>query len=298
MYYRRKILFSLLEAFGGRLSRTQMQKLAFIFTRWQEKKAFDFVPYRFGCYSFQLNKDLQALTTRRHLEEQKANGFTYWSKIDTTSYTIQLQKKDQELLTRLAKEFQSANQEDLIEYTYIHYPYYAINSTIAEQYLNKVQLELVAQQRRSFDEKKLFTIGYEGISLEKYLNKLIIQDVRLLCDVRKNSFSMKYGFSKSQLSHACEQVGIAFLHLPELGIESDKRKELKTLEDYRILFKEYKSSTLEQNHSHLLKLASLFDRYPRIAITCFEASHTMCHRGCIANALKALPSWQTPIAHL
>lgn len=115
MYYRRKILFSILEAFGGRLSRTQMQKLAFIFTRWQEKKAFDFVPYRFGCYSFQLNKDLQALTTRRHLEEQKANGYTYWSKLDKTSYTFQLQKKDQELLARLVKKFQTANQDDLIE---------------------------------------------------------------------------------------------------------------------------------------------------------------------------------------
>ena len=298
MYYRRKILFSILEAFGGTLSRTQMQKLAFIFTRWQEKKAFDFVPYRFGCYSFQLNQDLQALTTRRHLEEQKTDGYTYWNKIDKTSYPIQLQKKDQELLARLAKKFQTASQDDLIQYTYIHYPYYAINSAIADKYLDEAQLERVAQQRRSYNEKKLFTIGYEGISLEQYLNKLITQDVRLLCDVRKNSYSMKYGFSKSQLSYACEQVGIAFLHLPELGIESDKRKELNTLKDYRTLFDEYESSTLQQNHSYLLKLASLLDRYPRIAITCFEANHTMCHRGCIANALKALPNWKTPIAHL
>lgn len=298
MYYRRKILFSILEAFGGRLSRTQMQKLAFIFTRWQEKKAFDFVPYRYGCYSFQLNQDLQALTTRKYLKEQKADGYTYWNKLDETSYTIQLKKKDQDLLTRLAKRFQTSSPDDLIQYTYIHYPYYAINSAIAEQYLDKEQLERVAQQRRSYDEKKLFTIGYEGISLEQFLNKLIIQDVRLLCDVRKNSYSMKYGFSKSQLSHACEQVGIAFLHLPELGIESDKRKELKTLKDYRTLFDEYESSTLQQNHSYLLKLASLLDRYPRIAITCYEASHTMCHRGCIAGALNALPNWETPIAHL
>ncbi|MCB9040222.1 MAG: DUF488 family protein [Lewinellaceae bacterium] len=298
MYYRRKILFSILEAFGGKLSRTQMQKLAFIFTRWQEKKAFDFVPYRFGCYSFQLNQDLQALTTRRHLEEQKTNGYTYWYKLDKTSYITQLRQMDRELLARLSKKFQAANPDDLIAYTYIHYPYYAINSTIAEQYLDKDQLERVAQQRRNFDAKKLFTIGYEGISLEHYLNKLIVQDVRLLCDVRKNSYSMKYGFSKSQLSHACKQVGITFLHLPELGIESNKRKELKTLDNYRTLFHEYESSTLQQNHSHLLKLASLLERYPRIAITCFEASHTMCHRGCIANALKALPNWETPIAHL
>lgn len=62
MLYRRKILLSILHTFGGRLTRTQVQKLAFIFTRWQESPAFDFVPYRFGCFSFQANQDLVVMT--------------------------------------------------------------------------------------------------------------------------------------------------------------------------------------------------------------------------------------------
>ncbi|WP_200885350.1 DUF488 family protein [Jejuia pallidilutea] len=62
---------------------------------------------------------------------------------------------------------------------------------------------------RSFENDiTLFTIGYEGISLEHYLNKLIRNNIKLLCDVRKNALSMKYGFSKSQLKNACEGVCI------------------------------------------------------------------------------------------
>lgn len=298
MYYRQKILLSILETFDGRLSRTQLQKLAFLFTRFQENKTYDFVPYRFGCYSFQANHDLYLMAKRGILEEEKHDGYQYWHKKNDLSCAAQLKEKDKAILMRLYRQFKGYSQEGLIRYTYIHFPYYAINSSIAATYLNEDQLKAVAEQKPRFEEKKLFTIGYEGISLEAYLNKLLVEDVRVLCDVRKNSFSMKYGFSKSQLQHACEQVGIAFRHIPELGIESGKRKKLETINDYQALFQEYEETTLVANHNYLLELASLFWEYPRIAITCFEASHCLCHRGRVAVALQALPDWEIPVAHL
>ncbi|WP_348602891.1 DUF488 family protein [Bartonella tribocorum] len=47
------------------------------------------------------------------------------------------------------------------------------------------------------DEKFcFFTIGYEGKSLENYLNCLLENNIKILCDVRKNPISRKYGFSK------------------------------------------------------------------------------------------------------
>ena len=52
---------------------------------------------------------------------------------------------------------------------------------------------------------------------------------------------MKYGFSKKQLKTACNGVGIEYIHIPEVGIESDKRQELNTQADYDKLFKLYKS---------------------------------------------------------
>jgi len=298
MYYRRKILLSILDAFGGRLTRTQVQKLAFIFTRWQETPAFDFVPYRFGCYSFQANQDLGALKHAGLVEENSRDGFQYWQKPDKTDFALQLIKGDRELLARLYRQFRDFDQDALIRHIYINYPYYAINSSIAGRYLDAEQMERVNAERNSSTERRLFTIGYEGKSLEYFLNQLLLQNVRLLCDVRKNSFSMKYGFSKSQLEYACGQVGIAFRHIPQLGIDKDKRRELKTLQDFQVLFNEYESTILPQNREYLLELAGLFKQYPRIAITCFEAHHSMCHRGRIVTALQTLPDWDVPVTHL
>lgn len=298
MYYRRKILLSILEAFGGRLTRTQMQKLAFLFTRWQEKKAYDFVPYKFGCYSFQANQDLNILAKKGLVEKQQYNGSGYWQKAGEKQYSHELNETDQALLLRLKRQFGNFSSEDLIRHTYVRYPYYAVNSTISERYLDAGQLEKVAAQKPHYEEKKLFTIGYEGISLEAYLNKLLLQDVRLLCDVRKNSFSMKYGFTKNQLQYACEQVGIAFVHIPELGIESQKRKGLKTPGDYEKLFDEYECTTLVENRSSLLQLIDLLEKYGRIAITCFEAHHSVCHRGRIVAALEEKQDWNVSVGHL
>ena len=41
---------------------------------------------------------------------------------------------------------------------------------------------------------------------------------------------------RSQLQNACEGVGIKYKHIPDLGIDSDKRQELNTQTDYNNLF--------------------------------------------------------------
>ena len=83
--------------------------------------------------------------------------------------------------------------------------------------------------------------------LEKMGGKLLPTDMqKLLCDVRKNALSMKYGFSRNQLKDACEHVGIQYLHIPDLGIVPKKRKELNTQADYERLFSEYERTRSEE----------------------------------------------------
>jgi len=57
MYYRRKIILTLIERFGGELKSTDFQKLLLLFTRRQQKPAFEFVPYKFGAFSFRVRAD-------------------------------------------------------------------------------------------------------------------------------------------------------------------------------------------------------------------------------------------------
>src|SRR5699024_10586736 len=124
---------------------------------------------------------------------------THWNRITKQSYIKELKEEDKLQLDRLKKLYKDKSSDFLIKYTYKKYPYYAINSKIVNRVLSKTEREEVEKMKQKSDVKALFTIGYEGISIEQYINKLIKADVKVLCDVRKNSFSMKYGFNKSQL---------------------------------------------------------------------------------------------------
>lgn len=232
MYYRRKILLSLLQIFDNQLDKVSLQKLLFLLSRVQEKKSYHFVPYKFGCFSFQANADLNTMTKYQMVEP----SMKYWRKIDDGDYYEELNSKDKAALRHIKNQYGSMSMDELIKLTYQQYPFFAINSTIAKSVLTEDENQKVKNQIPVKETIVLFTIGYEGISLEQYINKLIVNDVKVLCDVRKNPQSMKYGFCKKQLLNACAGVGIEYLHYPEVGIESDKRQELNNQGDYDKLF--------------------------------------------------------------
>jgi uncharacterized protein (DUF488 family) len=147
----------------------------------------------------------------------------------------------------------------------------------------------VAAARPARLKPGLVTIGYEGKTLERYLNQLLRESVTLLCDVRRNPLSRKYGFAKSTLSMACEGVGIHYEHLPELGIASEDRRELKTQADYDALFALYERDSLPKQEAALAKIRQWIGRDGyRVALTCYEAQPCQCHRHCVADALAEI----------
>ena len=289
LYYRRKIILALLEVFDGQLTAKSLQKYLFLFTSVQTDKAFDFIPYRYGCFSFQANQDLCTMEKYGYIAIAEETNGRFIKLKQNGQYFSMLSTEDRQKLLSVKAEFGSMTQTDLIRYTYQKYPYYAINSSIAHELLSETDLAAVEKQKCRISEPQLFSIGYEGISLENYINKLIINDVHVLCDVRKNAYSQKYGFSKSQLQKACLGVGIQYVHIPELGIESEQRKELNSQADYDRLFERYEQTTLIKNHSALLKVRELIETENRVALTCFEKDPLQCHRSRVAKALMQLP---------
>lgn len=294
MYYRRKILLALLEVFDNKLEKISLQELLMLVTKQQEKPDYHFVPYKFGCFSFQANADLVTMTKYNQV---KAEG-NYWLKTDNSNYLLSLREKDRQAIRFIKMQYGNKNADELIKYTYIKYPYFAINSSIARERLNGNEYQKVLETQPKSDKTILYTIGYEGISLEEYLNKLIINDIKVLCDVRRNSVSMKYGFSKSQLEKACVGVGIKYIHMPVLGIESDKRQVLNTQSDYDKLFITYRHEVLTQTTDIQEKLLGLLMDNRRIALTCFEANICQCHRKHLAEAIARLPGFSYELRHI
>lgn len=282
MYYRRKILIALIErAHRGVISKIALQKILFLLCA-RQAHHYHFVPYKYGMYSFTAANDLRVLTQHYQLIEEKSE--TYRILPQGRGCFEQLKEGEKVALMEITRRHNAQKTDELIAYCYDNYPYYTINS---ERALSPRQKKGVAQERQRISAQTapmLFTIGYEGIAIEEYLNKLIHNNVHVLCDVRKNPLSMKHGFSKSQLKNYCSNVGITYCHVPELGIASGQRKNLASQQDYERLFRSYKA-TLAGKKNAIMEVVALYKKHKRIAITCFEADVNCCHRNALAERL-------------
>ena len=293
MLYRRKVLLALLEALGRQVNRTDLQKYLFLLAREQEHPSYHFVPYRYGCYSFNVDADKRALT-----KAGLVRSHDRWVLTSREDYLANLRPVDREAIRIIVGRFKRLRGRDLVRYVYVAHPYYAINSDILSEILDPAARRKVDAARPRESSPHLFTLGYEGLTLEQFLNKLIENTVSVLCDVRRNAFSMKYGFSKRTLEQACTQSGIRYVHMPELGVESNKRKQLHSQADYASLFRDYGETTLIEHRESLESITRLVDENGRVALTCFEADSAQCHRRCVAEALVASESFRHPVSHL
>lgn len=293
---RQKLIVGLLLHFGGKLAATDFQKYLFLFTQLCEhEKSFDFVPYRFGCFSFQAMADKRKLIEKGFLKD--SNEWELVEPILTTD--VKMDRDTGEKLIKFSSKFKAVKGKKLIQYVYQSFPYYAINSEIAADYLTNDELATVNEMRPTKRRSLAFaTIGYEGISVETYINRLLQNDIRVLVDVRKNPISRKYGFSKRTLSSLLERLSIEYIHIPSLGIESSERQELNSQSDYDRLFTRYENDVLAREEQSLRSLYRLFQDKKRIAITCFEKDHCQCHRSRVANSIRELSNHTIDIQHL
>ncbi len=285
LYKRQKLLLDLVHAAGGELAATDLQKLLFFYVRQCETEpSFQFVPYRFGCFSFQSYADRVTLQHKGMILESDES---LWKLSPKAGPYLDPKRKAAlvHFLTRIVPERGS----ELVRRIYRLYPYYATRSEILDRiFPDKIDQKAIQDAHPATTGKALFTIGYEGDSVDGYLDRLIRHGVKLLCDVRRNPLSRKTGFSKGQLASYCSKVGIEYRHLPELGIPSHRRQELNTMADYKALFAIYCKEDLPQARPAVQELGTLLGEYGRIALTCFEKEHQCCHRHCVADEMKRL----------
>jgi hypothetical protein len=239
VYKRQQFLLSFLKELNEPLTAIELQKLLFLYLIQNGFTYYDFVPYQYGGFSFQAGEDINTLQSLGWLAN--TNGKLWYAGGDKpTGMNLPFEGFGDSISGQLPK----ARGNRLIKLVYEQYPYYAINSQLAMSIMDMESMTRIKTVKEQLKQtgRMLFTIGYEGVSIEQYLNILIQKDVQVLCDVRNNPLSRKFGFSKSSLQKYLCHIGIEYVHLPELGITSTKRNNLSTEEDYQNLFLEYKSS--------------------------------------------------------
>lgn len=143
----------------------------------------------------------------------------------------------------------------------------------------------------------VFTIGYEGATVDSVLAALERNGIDHVIDVRRNPTSRKKGFSKWELAEAVGGRGISYSHWPQLGCPKDIRAEYEERGDFERYARAYEARIIARSRSILSRLArSSRDR--RVCLLCFEADAGRCHRSLVAAQAARLNRGLTGFCHL
>lgn len=135
----------------------------------------------------------------------------------------------------------------------------------------------------------VYTIGYEGASLDDFVATLALAGVKHVLDVREVAQSRRRGFSKNSLAEALRSGGIAYSHARQLGDPKPGREAARRgeMDQFRAIFAEHLERP--ETRAALLDAAELVQRTPT-ALVCFERNPQHCHRNLVAQRLTKLCS--------
>jgi len=293
MYYRRKILLALIEVFDRSLKSTDCEKLLFNFCQQTGKNHYDFFPYKYGPFSF-----LSYYDKRRMIELgllKSADDFQLSTK---HSYLNELTPADKTALLKFKSQIGDLRGDKLVKKIYRDFPQFTSRSKIASRHFTTDEINQLQFAWNTDTKPAVFSIGYEGLTIDSFLNKLIANNITVVVDVRNNPQSMKYGFSKKSFKQYIESAGMKYIHIPELGIPSAMRKGLGESVSHKTLFKAYENKLLPKQETEIKQLIDLTNQNERIALVCFEADHQFCHRHTLIEHLQKNKAFKRAVIHL
>lgn len=272
MLTRQKILLTLLQTAERPVSRIELTKWAFVLRHESPSGGgssfYDFLPFHYGPFSFALYHEIVKLEQDGYVTESDASHWKIGS-MPPPSFDSALTREAMNVARRLVNK----SVDNLMDEIYDRYPLFTVNS-----------------KRRQLQERKIatpavYTSGYEGLSIDGFLNRLIGVGIKHLIDVRRNPIARRFGFHRSTLKRLCESLEISYSHLPELGIESSMRKSLNTQDDYDDLFQLYRDSTLIDEELAVERVAEFVKESPSVLV-CMETQPKCCHRSHLAAAVS------------
>lgn len=131
----------------------------------------------------------------------------------------------------------------------------------------------------------VYTLGYQGISLDKYIEILLSFGVGIVLDVRETPWSFKRGFTKAEMEKNLNKAGISYIHLRSAGNPSTNRKTAQSPEECLGRYKIY----LKAHPECLQHLLSYIDEANKMGkpacLTCYEQIPSQCHRSILIEHL-------------
>ena len=279
MLKRQKIVLTILREAGRPISHIELVKTAFLLRNESvlanESAFYDFVPYKYGPFSFALYRELSALVRDGYvIDEAKSVRLAGRMTSEARERSEELPSKWRRAVKRTVAEYLVASQDELLRDVYARYPWFALKS----------ELDALVSERPESPTAPLavYTVGYEGKSVDVFFNGLLESGVEAILDVRANPISRKYGFARKSMSEIAQKLGIDYVHLPELGISSKDRSSLTDFDSYQVLLDRYETEMLPDRGDAIANVVGLLEQKPS-ALLCMEKDVRCCHRGRLAT---------------
>jgi uncharacterized protein (DUF488 family) len=142
----------------------------------------------------------------------------------------------------------------------------------------------------------LYTIGYQGKSIEEVIEVLERAKVHIVIDVRAMPISRRPSFSKTALSQVLQNKGIKYLNIPELGAGKELRETHRNGE-FKAFARDYRRAVLVNRRRRVARLAEKVAAR-RVCLLCYEANPEECHRSLLANAVVRRIGREANVIHL
>ena len=137
-----------------------------------------------------------------------------------------------------------------------------------------------------FQRLNIYTLGYQGVDVDVYVQKLKAAGVGIVADVRETPWSHKRGFCKNILSTELLKAGIEYVHVKSAGNPKANRRSAPDLTECLRRYKIY----LDENPTgvaDLIKVVRLAaSRKRTVCLTCFEKDVNDCHRSILVDAMR------------
>ena len=132
----------------------------------------------------------------------------------------------------------------------------------------------------------IYTVGYEGLALDEFLQQLRRAQVQIVVDVRDVPLSRKRGFSKTALAAALDAAGIKYLHVRSLGCPKLIRDQYRANRNWKVYTAAFMDHLGKQGVA-VSELAAVC-KGSSAALLCYEADAGFCHRTYVARAAAAI----------
>ena len=282
MLTRERIALRVLEEAGKPLPRTVFVKLMFLLRMETNLKQlpgfYDFVPYKYGPFSFALYRDFDRLKSNGYVVEGD-DQFALNMKVSqvTQQQTRKLASNVQLAIADVVERYGHMTIGSLINAVYREYSWYALNSERSER-----KLFLIPSRPKAMPA--VYTIGYEGRTVDAFFNYLLEKGIETIIDVRANPISRKYGFSGSRMKQLGKYIGIDYQHSPSLGVPSSERANLSDYESYARFFIKYEQHTLAHRKQEIKEVGTYMRSKPSVLV-CVEKDVDCCHRSRLSLAI-------------